>query len=70
VNWLLYYRECLFGKSLDQILAEREQQAAAQQQQLAQSDKGSKEQVSALPSEKWFQELRLDERPIQTGKDQ
>ena len=49
MNWLIYYREALFGKSLEQLEAERIKE---------QEDTENKN----LPSEKMFQELRLDER--------
>ena len=49
VNWLIYYREKLHGKSLDQLREER----------LASQSTVSKEQME-LPSERQFQEKRLD----------
>ena len=48
VNWMLYYRETLFGKSLEELVAQREKEA-----------KPSAE-IAKLPSEKHFQRLRLD----------
>ena len=47
-NWLIYYREKLFGKSLEEL------QAARLQEQPAEKD------VADLPSEKHYQSLRLD----------
>lgn len=48
VNWLIYYREYLHGKTLDQLVAER------------MNEKKSEEEMN-LPSEVMFQQLRLDE---------
>jgi hypothetical protein len=48
VNWLIYYREKLFGKTLEQLKEERER------------EKIVPEEIAALPSEKQFQKLRLD----------
>ena len=47
-NWLIYYREKLLGKSLEEL------QAARLQEQPAEKD------VADLPSEKHYQSLRLD----------
>ena len=49
VNWVLYYRETLFGKTLEELMAQRELEV-----------KPSAE-TAELPSEKHFQRLRLDE---------
>lgn len=48
VNWLLYYRETLHGKTLEELIAQREKEAKPS------------EEVAELPSEKHFQRLRLD----------
>lgn len=48
VNWMLYYRETLFGKTFEELVAQREKEI-----------KPSAE-VAELPSEKHFQRLRLD----------
>lgn len=48
VNWLLYYRERLFGKSFEQLKAERE------------NEREKPEEVNSLPSEQMFQLKRLD----------
>ena len=50
-NWLIYYREKLFGKSLDDIRIEREKERMEKPVDLATQD---------LPSEKMYQKLRLD----------
>lgn len=47
VNWLIYYRDCLFGKSIEQLRSERA---------LLDSEKGS----DVSPSEVMFQRGRLD----------
>ena len=49
VNWLIYYREHLFGKTLDQLLVERS------------NEKPKSEEEAILPSEVMFQKLRLDD---------
>jgi hypothetical protein len=54
VNWLIYYRESLFGKSLDQLIAEREAKQATEAANASEDE--------ASPSEKMFQKKRLDER--------
>jgi hypothetical protein len=48
VNWMLYYRETLFGKTLEELIAQREDEAKPT------------DNVANLPSEKHFQRLRLD----------
>ncbi len=48
VNWMLYYRETLFGKTLEELVTQREQEAKPSAN------------VADLPSEKHFQRLRLD----------
>ncbi len=50
VNWLLYYRETLHGKTIEELIAQRDQE-----------DQPSKD-VAELPSEKHFQRLRLDDQ--------
>ena len=50
VNWLLYYRETLYGKTVEELIAQRDQEAQP-----------SKD-VAELPSEKHFQRLRLDDQ--------
>lgn len=52
VNWLLYYREKLWGKTLEQLQAERDQEAS------------QPEEIANLPSEQYFQKLRLDETSV------
>lgn len=47
-NWLIYYRERLFGKTIEQLRAER------------QKEKEAAQEIAELPSEKMFQKLRLD----------
>lgn len=49
VNWLIYYREKLHGKTIDQLREERSR------------EKSSGAEVSNLPSEKQYQAKRLDE---------
>jgi Domain of unknown function (DUF1823) len=48
VNWIIYYREKLWGKTVEQLREER-------LQEMKQS-----EDISNLPSEKQYQKLRLD----------
>eukprot|EP01038_Epipyxis_sp_PR26KG_P015211 gene15211-20490_t len=48
VSWLLYYKANLFGKSFEQLKAEREKATVTDAS------------VEQLPSEKLFQQLRLD----------
>ena len=48
MNWMLYYRETLFGKTLEELVTQREQEAKPSAN------------VADLPSEKHFQRLRLD----------
>lgn len=48
VNWLVYYREKLHGKTIEQLREERAREAAAAPD------------VAALPSERQFQSKRLD----------
>ena len=50
-NWLIYYREKLFGKSFEEIRTEREREKL---------EKTVDPAVQELPSEKMFQKLRLD----------
>ncbi len=50
VNWLLYYREKLYGKTIEELIAQREDEAKPP------------EDVAELPSEKHFQRLRLDDQ--------
>jgi Domain of unknown function (DUF1823) len=52
VNWLMYYRAKLWGKTLEQLQAERQQEAA------------QPDEIANLPSEQHFQKLRLDEVPV------
>ena len=49
VNWLIYYREKLHGKTLEQLREERLR------------EKTPDASVANLPSERQFQEKRLDE---------
>lgn len=49
VNWLLYYRERLFGRTHDEL----QQQKKAEQQQ-------SNQESSQLPSVKMFEQFRVD----------
>ncbi len=49
VNWLIYYREKLHGKTIEQLREERAR------------EKAPDTIVSSLPSEKQFQDKRLDE---------
>ena len=49
-NWLIYYREKLFGKTLEQLKEEREKE----------KEKNIADEVANLPSEKMYQKLRLD----------
>ena len=49
-NWLIYYREKLFGKTLEQLKEEREKE----------KEKIIAEEEANLPSEKMYQKLRLD----------
>jgi hypothetical protein len=48
VNWMIYYREKLFGKSIEQLREERLQEVQKSQE------------ISCLPSEKQYEKLRLD----------
>lgn len=52
VNWMIYYREKLFGKSMEQLAAERDAKKLSDVIDPA---------ISNLPSEKMFQKLRLDD---------
>jgi len=47
-NWLIYYREKLFGKSVEELRRQRQEESAVAPE------------IEALPSEKYFQKLRLD----------
>ena len=49
-NWLIYYREKLFGKTLEQLKEEREKE----------KEKIVADEEANLPSEKMYQKLRLD----------
>jgi hypothetical protein len=48
VNWLIYYRERLHGKTIEQLREERAR------------EQGASPDVAALPSERQFQSKRLD----------
>jgi|Transcript_20581 hypothetical protein len=48
VNWMIYYREKLFGKTIEQLKEERLQEVQKSQE------------LSSLPSEKQYEKLRLD----------
>lgn len=48
VNWMIYYREKLYGKTVEQLREERMQEAQ------------KAEEISSLPSEKQYEKLRLD----------
>lgn len=50
VNWLIYYREKLHGKTLEDLRAEREEEL----KNVVDTE------VAELPSEKMYQKLRLD----------
>jgi hypothetical protein len=50
-NWIIYYREKLFGKTLEELKAEREKEA---------SENSVPQDIKDLPSEQWFQRNRLD----------
>lgn len=50
-NWIIYYREKLFGKTLDELKAEREKEA---------NENAVPQEIKDLPSEQWFQKNRLD----------
>ena len=52
VNWLLYYRETLYGKTIEELIAQREQEAQ------------TSKDLAELPSEKHFQRLRLDDQTV------
>lgn len=54
VNWLIYYREYLHGKSFDELVRLRE------------SEGKKSEDEESLPSEVMFQRLRLDEKPSES----
>lgn len=49
VNWLIYYREKLWGKTFEQLREEKMKEEA------------KSEEIANLPSERNFQKLRLDE---------
>ena len=49
-NWLIYYRERLFGKTIEQLREERENEEKISEN----------EDIANLPSEKMYQKLRLD----------
>jgi len=53
VNWMMYYREKLFGKTMEQLAAERDTEKM--------SEVEINPNISNLPSEKMFRKLRLDE---------
>jgi hypothetical protein len=55
VNWLIYYREYLHGKTFDELVRLRE------------SEGKKTEDEANLPSEVMFQKLRLDEKPSQAS---
>lgn len=48
VNWMIYYREKLYGKTVEQLREERLQEVQKSQE------------ISNLPSEKQYEKLRLD----------
>jgi hypothetical protein len=48
VNWLIYYRQYLFGKTFEQLVAEKEKEAV------------SSPDTATLPSEIMYQKLRID----------
>lgn len=50
-NWLIYYREKLFGKTIEQLREDRAREA---------EEKQTPVEVANLPSEKMYQKLRLD----------
>lgn len=48
-NWLLYYREALFGKSLEELIAAKERDVAAENQRLREEGKSLKVASAELP---------------------
>ena len=64
VNWLLFYRDKLFNKTLDELqasrLAEKEQKQMLAHVEM--SELGTNDSVTndVLPSERNYQRLRLD----------
>ena len=64
----MYYRDCLFGKTFAEILAERKAEEERERERAAldkapsegQANEGTGQGQTQLPSERWFQELRLD----------
>jgi hypothetical protein len=56
-NWLIYYREKLFGKTIEELKKEREEARFKEQQELGQGKSDSNEE---LPSETMFKKFRLD----------
>lgn len=57
VNWLIYYREKLFGKTLEDLQRERMEQI----QNEIESDSNMKGVDPNLPSERMFEKHRLDD---------
>lgn len=55
MNWLIYYREKLFGKSLEDLQREREEAKAAEDSVKQQA------LLSSSPSERQFERHRLDD---------
>ena len=50
VNWLMYYREMLHGKSIEELRAQR-----------IELKRKETADIEALPSQKQFQKNRIDE---------
>ncbi len=50
VNWLMYYRQMLHGKSIEELRAQR-----------VELKKQETSEIEALPSQKQFQKNRIDE---------
>ena len=48
VNWLIYYRDVLFGKTIEELKAQRS------------AEQPVSEDIAKLPSEKWFEKNRVD----------
>ena len=60
VNWIIYYREKLHGKTFEQLQAERE----------AERLKPLSEEIANLPSEIMYNKLRVDEVETSSSEQQ
>ena len=61
VNWLIYYRERLFGKTIEQLREEAAASALAKQlATVSQETHLEQSEIDNLPSEKMYQKTRLD----------